>query len=317
MISNLIRAIVIEIFFSTGELLSTSSSAVYFFEPFFYHVRNNISLSSLPDELIAGVLRQLLTCQLQRSPVMREARFRRFIWKSDGSDARLTPSTRLMERRCGASFSRVVKVVRPSLTSVLTLLHDPQLGPHVRVVHLVRDPRGVVNSQLNNSDIWPAVRRRPTAICGRLTRDLAVAGTLSDPRYTRVHYEDLALYPRETAVRLFRAIGLPPPPSLQTFLARHWNQSQPVPVDRLPLPRRDMSPRQLSRWRNYIRMKRGRKAAQAYFSTTRGSSFDPFHWRRDLRPELRRRIESDCADVLDFLRTDPSAKHVRDLRQSL
>ncbi|XP_043200098.1 uncharacterized protein LOC122369427 [Amphibalanus amphitrite] len=348
-----------------GEILSTSPNTAYFFEPFYYHVKNNISVSRLPGEEVQQTLRQLLTCQLNRTAVLREAKYRRFIWRPPVKLRGVTPSADTLGRRCAAASTRVVKLVRPRLRQLLPLLHDAELGPHLRLVHLVRDPRGTLNSQLHATTVWNRLGEKLTTYCDGVRADLAAARPLHDARYQRVHYEQLALRPEQVAVQLYRGMQLPQPPMLHAYFQRHMNSSGPpppprplvvrsrssgkagwrgpqppadrraelasrhtvlsrgkraVPAKRPPKqqparPKEQQLQEQL-RQRNQqllqLRRSRDREQKQQYFSTYRGPDFDPYHWRKELKPELIHELEHYCADVIAELETEVPAAPERD-----
>ncbi|XP_037092253.1 uncharacterized protein LOC119112255 [Pollicipes pollicipes] len=286
-----------------GEMLSTSINTAYFFEPFYYHLKQNISMASLSGAEVRATVTQLLNCHLEESPVLREAKFRRFVWKSRPPVGQVPPSTGVLARRCRTADTRVVKLVRPPLSALLPLLQDDQLGGRLRLVHLVRDPRGTVNSQLHASGVWSGVHRDPTAPCRRLRADLAAARPLRDPRYARVRYEQLALQPRDTATDLLRQLRLPWPTSLDSYLRRHMNASAAA-AGRLQDPparlKARMTTDQVRQWRQHARSRTRSK----YFSTFRAPDFDPSHWRKELRPDVLQQIESECADVIAELTED-------------
>ena len=91
------------------------------------------------------------------------------------------------ERRCLASRFRLVKTVRMDLDFVRT-----SLDLEVKVIHLVRDPRGIRYSLWKHPSEWPEATLNASRICDRLRRDAAAARLLSaDFPYLRVRYEDL------------------------------------------------------------------------------------------------------------------------------
>lgn len=76
----------------------------------------------------------------------------------------------------------------------------------VYVVHLVRDPRGVVFSGLRKN-------RDVTAVCRRYVRThVAAAYLLRDRPHVQVHYEDLARQPEREIRRILDFVGLEPEP---------------------------------------------------------------------------------------------------------
>ncbi|PSN54198.1 hypothetical protein C0J52_03530, partial [Blattella germanica] len=104
-----------------------------------------------------------------------------------------------------------MKVVRMRLSLVEELLEDPNLG--VRVVLLVRDPRGTLQSRKHrdwcpgNPDCFEAVR-----LCADL---------VADYNNEAVRYEDLSVEPHKGVQDLFQFFGLDFHPNIQLFLDTH------------------------------------------------------------------------------------------------
>ena len=319
-----------------------------------------MTVSRLPAEEVQQTLRHLLTCRLNQTVVMREAKYRRFIWRP-ALRPRVTPSTAVLSRRCAAATSRVVKLVRPRLSQILPLLQDAELGPRIRLVHLVRDPRGTLNSQLHAADVWTRLTRGLDTYCDGLRDDLEAARSLHDPRYQRVCYERLAQQPEQVAVELYRGMRLPKPAMLHAYFQRHMNSTGPPPPPvrsrpaaghpgwrgppppaagspgwRGPLPpaERRVAPGRTKRavapagpkiakqqspnrakksqqtllHQQQLRQRRKPKPRNRekmqYYSTYRGPGYDPYHWRKELKPEVLQQLEAHCSDVIAELEAE-------------
>jgi hypothetical protein len=92
----------------------------------------------------------------------------------------------------------------PALVFHLDLL--PELFPDVHVVHVVRDPRAAVSSQLSRwpkLSVWEAAEWWRNSV--RAGRTWQRRGTTP---YTEVQYEDLVLSPGEALGRLCRHLGI-------------------------------------------------------------------------------------------------------------
>ena len=106
----------------------------------------------------------------------------------------------VINRQCDISPVRVLKEVRLDLRLIPSILEQDR---SVKVIHLVRDPRGqlVFSRKLATID----------KLCQRMLRDLHVARII-EQKYPnsiyRVRYEDLVLMPGQTARRVFRHVGI-------------------------------------------------------------------------------------------------------------
>lgn len=96
----------------------------------------------------------------------------------------------------------------------------PEAGLDVKVIHLIRDPRGNVASIMSHTgaDVELAARqwKHYNVQADRVRRYLA------DDAWLRVHYEDLASEPQATLDRIARFIGVEPAP-LPTTLGQVEN----------------------------------------------------------------------------------------------
>ena len=108
---------------------------------------------------------------------------------------------------CLSSSVIVIKSIRLKMRHVQSLL---SLFPNMKVIHLVRDPRGMFNSQNdvgNGKDMRGIVSE-----CHALTSNLILSKSIftegGESALTTVRYEDLAENPLQTAKRLFEFIGV-------------------------------------------------------------------------------------------------------------
>lgn len=158
-----------------------------------------------------------------------------------------------------------MKVVRLRLRLTEELLADPNLN--VRVVLLVRDPRGTMQSRRHRDwcpgkpDCWD-----PSRLCADLTSDYSAALRLSEKfphTFRAVRYEDLSLEPYEGVKQLFKFFGLDFHPQVRQFLDTHTKTN-----------------------------------AGGVSSTFRNSKAAPFHWRQDLSHREVRAIQRACRPAM-------------------
>ncbi|XP_068082897.1 carbohydrate sulfotransferase 5-like [Anabrus simplex] len=159
-----------------------------------------------------------------------------------------------------------MKVVRLRLRLAEELLDDPTLN--VRVLLLVRDPRGTLQSR-KHRDWCPGNPdcMEPARLCADLVSDYGAAVHLSakyPQRFRVVRYEDLSVEPYLGVRDLFQFFGLDFHPSVQQFLDTHTK------VD-----------------------------VGGVSSTYRNSKSAPFHWRQDLSHLEVRSIQRSCHTAMD------------------
>ncbi|KAM3966569.1 carbohydrate sulfotransferase 4 [Aphomia sociella] len=118
-----------------------------------------------------------------------------------------------------------MKIVRVRLRLVEEILEDKDLN--VKVILLIRDPRGVMQSRQHRDFCQPAPDCwRPELLCADMISDYVAAGRLL-PKYSDrlmvLRYEELALNPNVTSYKLLKFLGLSVTPSIEEFLHSHTN----------------------------------------------------------------------------------------------
>ncbi|KAJ9587785.1 hypothetical protein L9F63_018768, partial [Diploptera punctata] len=174
-----------------------------------------------------------------------------------------------------------MKIVRLRLSLVEELLEDPNLD--VRVLLLVRDPRGTLQSRKHrdwcpgNPDCYEAIR-----LCTDLVADYsaAVRFTIKYPqRFRAVRYEDLSVEPHKSVRDLLHFFGLSFHPNIRLFLDTHTKVN-----------------------------------VGGVSSTYRNSKSAPFHWRQDLTFSEVRAIQRACAPAMHYwgYRRAANSSHQKD-----
>ncbi|KAK8391954.1 hypothetical protein O3P69_017516 [Scylla paramamosain] len=166
-----------------------------------------------------------------------------------------------------ASF-RLVKTIRARKSHVLPWL---LLREDIKVVHLVRDPRGILNSVSHGGNIWTDRNRDAVYQCTSLSEDLDLE-QLGPQRYLRMRYEDLVDKPLEETTRVFSFMGVPVSSSVLTFLKEHTGMDTA-----------------------------GSPLKQRYMNTFRQADFRHDHWKKELDSHHIRQIEDVCQVVMNFL----------------
>ena len=112
---------------------------------------------------------------------------------------------------CVTSQLMVVKALRLTMEMISRVLSD---DPHLKLVYLVRDPRGIVVSRKTVqylSQVFEAnMESEALLLCPKITRDyegyLNLKARFPD-RVLLLRYEDAADHPQETVDRVYKFIG--------------------------------------------------------------------------------------------------------------
>ncbi|XP_022115811.2 carbohydrate sulfotransferase 3-like [Pieris rapae] len=118
-----------------------------------------------------------------------------------------------------------MKIVRVRLHLIQQLLENKELN--IKVVLLIRDPRGVMQSRQHRNfcqpspDCW-----KPELLCADMISDYVAASRLIKIYPDRIivqRYEELALDPNSTVPSLLKFLGISPTTSVEEFLLSHTN----------------------------------------------------------------------------------------------
>ena len=111
---------------------------------------------------------------------------------------------------CEESPIRILKTIRTRLNWISYLLDEL---PHLKLIHLVRDPRATLTSQFSTGKCaakYGGINGCTWSHCAEQKSDLEEADRLDSKypgRLMRVFYEDIAAKPIDTSRKLFRFIG--------------------------------------------------------------------------------------------------------------
>lgn len=121
----------------------------------------------------------------------------------------------LLTERCKNASVRLTKFIRLSMHSIEPILRRLENISPVKVVHLVRDPRAMLDSQLRKNDLrvrnFYMFQRRTRQMCSRIREDIRLA-QLTKQRYPNtiysIRYEDIVDKQMSTFSNLFSFLGL-------------------------------------------------------------------------------------------------------------
>ncbi|XP_064113496.1 carbohydrate sulfotransferase 1-like [Macrobrachium nipponense] len=171
---------------------------------------------------------------------------------------------------CSAANVHLLRLVAVDLGDLSPLLKERDLN--LKIVHLVRDPRGVVASRHRLIEDVPSLGEdltNVTAICGRYSRDLNESSIIAKDypnRYTLLRYEDMTKRTEINARQMHHFLGIP----YTNLVARH------VADHALGLVPEDSHP----------------------YGLSRNGTAAPFRWRRAMPFHLVKTVQDECSRVL-------------------
>ncbi|XP_042886800.1 uncharacterized protein LOC122262748 [Penaeus japonicus] len=239
------------------------------------------------EPLATGLLRTLLTCHFDQriTPYFYYITSPRYNFLQK-KNVRLNPLCRgrglcqdpsVMATACAFHPLNFAKTVRLRLAAVKQLLEDASLD--LRVVHLVRDPRGVVNSRLKMPWCSGRTCRDMSNICRAANHDAQTSQEFRNrfpKQYLLQRYEDLVDDPYMQTRKIFEFLDLPLVEALAVYIEEHMNT----------VAKRN------EQGDDYT------YAAQ--FSTFRNSSTVSTRWRLALGTEKVHEIQSLCRPALRY-----------------
>ena len=179
----------------------------------------------------------------------------------------------------------VTKIAEPRtpdhlVSSFLPALFLENPETDIRVIQLVRDPRGSLTSRIKlrwmvTDHRSPKFARNVRKVCSRLAENIRLGRSLGkwQQRYLEVHYRDLAGKPIETTKLMYKFAGFKMPDGLLDWVVRKTSPSK-----------EDL-----------------KKERRNRYSTVRNSTANIDKWRRTSPIERIRVIEDECSEALDLL----------------
>ncbi|XP_068243969.1 carbohydrate sulfotransferase 5-like [Palaemon carinicauda] len=218
-----------------GDLLNSYPGAFYHFEPFHYIIVQD-SVPRQMEAMATGLLSTLLTCKYddRTQPYLHHITSGRnhFLLGKNFRMAKLCSNGRafclesnIVATACAMHPFNFAKTVRLRLSALKPLLQDPSLD--LRVINLVRDPRGVMSSRSRMP--WckgPTCKDIP-AVCQAANQDAQSAKEYRakfPKNFLIVRYEDLALHPYKVTREIFEFLNLPLVTDLAVFIEDHTSQ---------------------------------------------------------------------------------------------
>jgi len=282
-----------------GDLLNHYPGTFYYFEPLHYYAHAQESNQNLPlDE--TEFLESLYKCNFDKknsgflNHVAKDAN--RFLLKNHNfrlwnSCKDILPNELMclhptyLNAVCPLFPIKLIKTVRLRVAKVETLLKDKSLN--LKVILLVRDPRGVYNSRSSGAvSQWckKDVCADPYTGCSDLSDDLQSALILESQfpgSIKLIRYEDLSLNPEETTQEMLKFLDLEWSPAMDNYISTHTSRDKT----------------------KYVKNKKTNKVMKTnnIYGTTKNSTATAFAWVEKMPYSKIKYIEDACAEPMEEL----------------
>ena len=166
----------------------------------------NCSLQQIDRRVLTSPFQRL---GLKTAPFQRCLRDHHYRYPKTKAVSKCLPG---LQRACSHSAVVVLKTIRYTMAKAMTLMAR---DPEVKVIHLLRDPRGTLYSRMSRAEKHIITQRTvedySRSYCLSIWKDLTTGDRVEESypdRLLRVRYEDLALAPVRLARKLLAFAGL-------------------------------------------------------------------------------------------------------------
>lgn len=197
---------------------------------------------------------------------------------------------RLVEEACSRHYKHsvtklaIVRVSERKLSNIFPRIIYDNPDTEIKILHVVRDPRGSINSRINLGWIKDVDQARnfpawPRGTCEGITQNVKFGASLEGSlknNYMLVRYKDIALSPVLTAMKIYKFAGFEMQENLIRWITQATNPSKET-LD---------------------------KETKKRFSSFRNSTANVEKWRQESPIERTRIIEQECGELLDLLQLE-------------
>lgn len=210
-----------------GDILNAIPGNYYHFEPLMFLGDVQLRKENWVAKYSLKTITELLQCNYKDHAINDPYALRRNTALSKYCDApyELCNSTTFLSVFCQLFPYQSMKLVRLRLNLVEKLLKNSNLN--VKIVYLIRDPRGIMTSRMREH--WCNAMDEcgsTTQLCNDMVLDFNEAKDLSEKypnRFKVIRYEDLSLNPFDMTKMILDFYGLPFHKRVQEFLDTHTN----------------------------------------------------------------------------------------------
>jgi len=281
-----------------GDIFNAYPGTFYSFEPLHPIISSSRVQCGALKARVLSQLTDILNCSMPASnSFMEYVRKKEFLlehntryWEACSINRDICYDVSFFNKICSVMPVNVIKTVRLGAEPVRELLEDRTQD--LRVIQLVRDPRGTLNSRRRLSWCDSPICRDPEVFCLDLLHDLRHGNSLQrefPDRFLTIRYEDLGMRTEDMVEMMMEFVGLHVPRSVRTFLRKHTQEAPPAREG----IKEGSPPRGATR-------KKTRKKPDPY-STFRNSASTTFAWRDQLSFEEVEKIQALCSDPLKLL----------------
>ncbi|XP_064613357.1 carbohydrate sulfotransferase 1-like [Liolophura sinensis] len=254
-----------------GKIFDVNTDALYVFEPLWkvceHIVPSFAKLRFLNGSVVdpgtscedigQSIIRSFLTCNLLNIDQSTLTQF----WMAHGRKtikllncierSSITTCVYRFIEVCRQSNVRILKTIRARLERTLSTL---EMLPHVKVIHLVRDPRAIISSRRLMGEYYHRnLLATGSGICGDMRRDIHTFKNLPQEfqgRILQIRYEDLSADPVHMAEFIYSYLRLEMPTNVVTWIKNntHSKADDGKPLGTL----RADSRKTASKWRERI-----------------------------------------------------------------
>ncbi|XP_037789080.1 carbohydrate sulfotransferase 5-like [Penaeus monodon] len=255
-----------------GDILSSHPGTFYHYEPLHDFGIKQIRYGDDAAQALLN-LKHLLNCEYsEMEHLIKHARSytcvfdkNKVLWNRCKTFPDLCRKSELLSPFCSLFPFQSLKTVRLRLNLTEELLEDKKLG--VRLLFLVRDPRGTLQSRRNK--VWCSGKKDcddPETLCKDLVRDYITASIFRrkfPESFRAVRYEDVSFNAFNKTKELLDFFRLDFHPNIQKFLQTHTSRNK-----------------------------------GNAFSTFRDSKKAPVHWQKEMPWKKAQRIQGVCGKAL-------------------
>ena len=175
----------------------------------------------------------------------------------------------------------IVRVPERKLSNIIPQIIHDNAGTEIKILHVVRDPRGSINSRINLKWIeeyhqFSSWFVRPRSTCEGITQNVKFGASLEGSlkqHYKLVRYKDIASSPVKTAQEIYKFAGFEMSESLIHWIVQATNPSKEAL----------------------------QQESKKQFSSIRNATANVEKWRHEAPIERTRIIERECSELFDLL----------------
>lgn len=267
-----------------GDLLQQNWKSFYTFEPLHF-MTNGVRIDDDKIDEAFDLINKIFRCNFNNTDFYLNwvktkknqflLKWNRFLWSVCRYRLSSCFDPKFVSQSCHRAKVNMMKLARLKMRQVETLMENKINDLNVKVVYLVRDPRGTMSSRKKLT--WCVEEHNCTSIetlCSEMREDLSIFKLLKSAnpmKYILVRYEDLAMNSYDQSKILFDRLNIPFSSTAKRYLKTHTNASEVDQSKRNP------------------------------YTTKRNSKSIPFEWKTTLNVSEIAHVQNKCSDLITDL----------------